>query len=809
METNADTNINANPNPNLSKQNLYLEEVNLDMNSVLSFTFNIDNLKLLLTTMIKNQSSLSKRLSKIEKKLNMPTYDKVKYISKTPNKDKENSGEITQNEDKSKEEENEIKEEDNNNQENIGENDENKENGENEEKEKDENEDNNGEGDDLFKEKKKSSKKQKESKPAVSSFEIFEINNNIKNLQQKIKNLELFNKVNKMTSSSEDQGDSLQILKKSIKDLKEDNKQLKKDVEEHKRLIEDMSVKINDTNIYDIFNGCKTEEGSIDAAKALVMSLEQKFFKKTSLMDERNKKLQSDFMDIKIQLKDIFNKDEVLEQSIKDVKNNFQQIGDLVSNSNNENLNTINNIETKVNNMYHELFNKYDEKSNKIETDIQKIVDRILNLEKCGGDHNVNNAGSENALELGEEAGNILASLKNRIDNMGQKFNKLKDKLEVTPTKEDIEKLEKELSLKINSKDFYELKDKYNIQLAKTNNLEETTERLQDIVDKSNSEIIFYTKKVESLTSNVILLKSQFGSLVSKDDNKGIDFSIFLEKSMFNKYIKSVQAEKFIIENNFEEIKKLINDLSNTLQKKCNAEDLKIYENIINNKIEELKLSNSKRFADKNDTNKSMKFLDTQIKHIIDVYIKRIDKNDSWLIATKPLGGYKCASCESYLGELKNKESYLFWNKYPQRESDKNYRVGNGFSRMLNMLNVDLKNNEFSNDKDYESDEDIQKVTEESKIKMRLKNTPHSRRENHKVVNKNNISAILKCNTSNLTNRSNLLPKLQTNKNEADSIVEVNANDIKIEYEDKETLEQPQIVKIVKKGKTINTEFLK
>ena len=809
METNADTNINANPNPNISKQNLYLEEVNLDMNSVLSFTFNIDNLKLLLTTMIKNQSSLSKRLSKIEKKLNMPTYDKVKYISKTPNKDKENSGEITQNEDKSKEEENEIKEEDNNNQENIGENEENKENGENEEKENDENEDNNGEGDDLFKEKKKSSKKQKESKPAVSSFEIFEINNNIKNLQQKIKNLELFNKVNKMTSSSEDQGDSLQILKKSIKDLKEDNKQLKKDVEEHKRLIEDMSVKINDTNIYDIFNGCKTEEGSIDAAKALVMSLEQKFFKKTSLMDERNKKLQSDFMDIKIQLKDIFNKDEVLEQSIKDVKNNFQQIGDLVSNSNNENLNTINNIETKVNNMYHELFNKYDEKSNKIETDIQKIVDRILNLEKYGGDHNVNNAGSENALELSEEAGNILASLKNRIDNMGQKFNKLKDKLEVTPTKEDIEKLEKELSLKINSKDFYELKDKYNIQLAKTNNLEETTERLQDIIDKSNSEIIFYTKKVESLTSNVILLKSQFGSLVSKDDNKGIDFSIFLEKSMFNKYIKSVQAEKFIIENNFEEIKKLINDLSNTLQKKCNAEDLKIYENIINNKIEELKLSNSKRFADKNDTNKSMKFLDTQIKHIIDVYIKRIDKNDSWLIATKPLGGYKCASCESYLGELKNKESYLFWNKYPQRESDKNYRVGNGFSRMLNMLNVDLKNNEFSNDKDYESDEDIQKVTEESKIKMRLKNTPHSRRENHKVVNKNNISAILKCNTSNLTNRSNLLPKLQTNKNEADSIVEVNANDIKIEYEDKETLEQPQIVKIVKKGKTINTEFLK
>ena len=56
-----------------------------------------------------------------------------------------------------------------------------------------------------------------------------------------------------------------------------------------------------------------------------------------------------------------------------------------------------------------------------------------------------------------------------------------------------------------------------------------------------------------------------------------------------------------------------------------------------------------------------MRFLDTQIKHIIDVYIKRLDKNDSsWLIAKKPLGGFSCASCKSYLGELKNRDTYFF-----------------------------------------------------------------------------------------------------------------------------------------------------
>ncbi len=69
-----------------------------------------------------------------------------------------------------------------------------------------------------------------------------------------------------------------------------------------------------------------------------------------------------------------------------------------------------------------------------------------------------------------------------------------------------------------------------------------------------------------------------------------------------------------------------------------------------------------------------------------------MDKGDSWLLAKKPIGGFTCASCEAYIGELKDKEEYLAWNKYPVREpQDKAYRIGNGFSRMLNMLNLDVR----------------------------------------------------------------------------------------------------------------------
>jgi len=99
-----------------------------------------------------------------------------------------------------------------------------------------------------------------------------------------------------------------------------------------------------------------------------------------------------------------------------------------------------------------------------------------------------------------------------------------------------------------------------------------------------------------------------------------------------------------------------------------------------------------KKFADKIDVNKNIRYLDTQIKHIMDVYIKKMEKGDNWLLAKKPLNGHTCASCEQYLGDLNEKNEYVPWNKIPN-QSDKIYRVGSGFSKMLQMLNIEEKNN--------------------------------------------------------------------------------------------------------------------
>jgi hypothetical protein len=138
-------------------------------------------------------------------------------------------------------------------------------------------------------------------------------------------------------------------------------------------------------------------------------------------------------------------------------------------------------------------------------------------------------------------------------------------------------------------------------------------------------------------------------------------------------------------------------------------------------RIEELKITANKKYADKNETGKNIKYLDSQIKHITEVYIKKMDKGDNWLLASKPFGGYKCASCESYLGDLSDKTQHLPWNKIPVRDpSERLYRVGNGFSRMLQMLNIDNVNKHSDHEdmgvtsynNNHKKDNNLPRVTE-------------------------------------------------------------------------------------------------
>jgi len=192
-------------------------------------------------------------------------------------------------------------------------------------------------------------------------------------------------------------------------------------------------------------------------------------------------------------------------------------------------------------------------------------------------------------------------------------------------------------------------------------------------------DINWLRKKVENLNSMILNMKNnEDSSNANQSMNKVIpmDNSKFLESNIFLEFQKSYNRELDRLNRYSEELKRTIDDVIGALKSKAGEKDMKNLEEYLQGRMEELKLNSNKKFADKNETTKNIKYLDKQIKHIIEVYIKKMEKGDNWLIAKKPVNGHTCASCESYIGELPDSNQYVPWNKYPIRDpNEKAYRV--------------------------------------------------------------------------------------------------------------------------------------
>ena len=72
--------------------------------------------------------------------------------------------------------------------------------------------------------------------------------------------------------------------------------------------------------------------------------------------------------------------------------------------------------------------------------------------------------------------------------------------------------------------------------------------------------------------------------------------------------------------------------------------------------------------------------------------MKKLDTGDNWILAKKPINSYTYASCEAYLGNLDKKNDEYFENRDYDKFERAN-KIGNGFSRILNLINVNNGNN--------------------------------------------------------------------------------------------------------------------
>ena len=649
----------------------------------------------------------------------------------------------------------------------------------------------------------------------ASSHEIQEIREKIENLEkdlEKLKN-EKKNEILKPNDFLIDENNGqIEMMKLEIRNLKQKSETYKIESDTMKKKMEEISVKVMDFNIYDLFKENTVGGGSIDAAKILIKNLEQKFTQKNEIIDEKMKKNEEDIYKLKNDFQNVKNESDVIAHNLDNFKSKIKELVEQVGKSNDNNSNLVNEMGNKVTENYKKILQRIEEEKNNTKKNFEKVKKQLKIL--SNKENSDDDKDKINGMGLSDEDLKIMSDLTKRVNEAEKTISKLiTNSFDLSKMKEDLMKLTSELTQKIDRKEFFELSDKVNLQQTMTNNIRDMIDRVQDISNKNMKDLSFFLNKIESLSATVLAMKEALETLSGMKQDNILDEAQFLDIASFQEYLKKYSKDKEKLERNVDEIRRLFKDIAEAFNKKADGEDMKNFELLMNNKIEELKLMSSKKFADKIDTGKTMKYLDSQIRYITEVFIKKNDRNDNWLIAKKPIGGHACASCEAYIGDLKDKEDFVAWNKYPQREKEKNYRVGNGFSRMLNMLNMDIKNTfDGLKENNYESD-DESKFYESGRLKTSPANfnLNNASNTNNNISNNNNSKAKKNFNRSTFNNfDKNALPKINNksrdegtsdehnNKYNNMSTMQMGNTAGHIKYKDDN---EPHIVKVFRKNK--------
>ena len=541
-------------------------------------------------------------------------------------------------------------------------------------------------------------KENKENKEINNLNEVSQDINNEKNnslLNKKEKQIyQLSLKINKLQNNYEELLDNISSLnkytKKEIQLIKDkyngyDSRFSKQDIS-----INEINDKLSDLNVYDIFKG-DSKDINVDKTTILIKGIEQKLLKKLEFLDLRNKTNEEGIFKLKNELIDIKNNNNAMNQLSKNMKDNYNQF--------------LNDTESKLN-----IFKKkFDEISG-----LKKIIDNSVSKNdfinyKNEQNKKINEIIMQNISDKGipianngEKLDDINEDIKTYINKKLEEFDKNLKNINIDLINKEIMKIKQDLNKKLNKENLSSI----NLKIEQIENMQDNF-KLE--IDENKNDIYCCNDKCSKVIRMVEHLRGQILSLnkeekkedndpnINKDEEKdknnnnndiNIDLSSYITKTIYDEDINKINKKLEKLTNLESDNYRSIQSIEERIKYFVSENDLTNIEQYLINLIDEYKLKDSKKYVDKAEYQKSYKYLEVQIKHLNDITSK---DNENWLLAKKPMNNYMCAACESFIGDLKNKEEYSPWNKIPVREDyNKRYRFGHGFSNMLKMVNMDL-----------------------------------------------------------------------------------------------------------------------
>ena len=747
-----------------------MEEINLDLNNLFNLSYSFEGLKLLLTSIAKNQEKMMEKIKLLE--------------NEYKNNEKSNSINIQESKKQIKTDENNLKEiYDKKMVNNIS---------------KDENDNNN-------------------------FFKFTSLENRIKNLEEEItKSKKLIPQHNESRTFN----DILEEHKLNLNELNENVKEVNKNMSNMKENIENLKLKVMDFSVLDAFKD-KNITADIDAADLLIKSLENKVNEKFKFEEDKIKKDEEDLIRLKAELTNLKNYSNFQSKNLSYVKEeiitiqtSIDQLRTNALDNINQNKELIRKLREKTNDNSQEFSStiaSITEKINLLEEKSQKIFEDIENIKK---NENIETSKLEQEGIKNEEFILFQDNIQKKFSHFEKKLQVLSDNIKTKELEEKIYQLNKEIkSKKPDEIEFFNLSEKVQIHQDFFDSIKIENINTQEDLKKLKDTMNLINRKCEDLIlQNLMSTKNTEDAKYSKNSQNLIFAKMqeYLESSVFHEYLIDDNREKEKIKKDIDNYKQFKEETLETLKKTATLQDLKNLEVYFEDLFDEFKGKLFKLCPKKSEITKAIKSMDLQLKNVYELIFKKEEKNENWLLAKKPLGGHICASCENYIGDLKETDEKVFWNQFPEYNSNFKEvnvnKIGNGFSRILNLVNINNENNDnFYEGKTSSNEDKNPKKEKKEKINLNIFN-----KTGYKSGNKNifrNIENNLKTMPSYDEEKNGFhtqrlkilnLDEIKSKNNELNQNLPLITprNDIIDIYEvGKEQKDAPKLIKIIKKKK--------
>jgi len=253
----------------------------------------------------------------------------------------------------------------------------------------------------------------------------------------------------------------------------------------------------------------------------------------------------------------------------------------------------------------------------------------------------------------------------------------------------------------------------------------------------------------------------------------------FVSKTDFEKFRIKSEEEFGKIWDEINNIKLLVNDFNTKTKNRASLDDLEDLKNIILQKTEELFLSQNKKYV---NFSSAIKILQDNFRKLLKLLSDKEQyyENNKYQMEGNPMaiGGHSCASCETYIGDLRTEQKFVSWNQFPKKERDNSdilKKVQNGYSRLLQMINFDSNGNpslnpytsSINNETNISSnvEDNTMATKEKSEINQSFTNKRLFSTKIKKITKENNKTIdILNSKKEHLNKNNKKLPSIKTSK---------------------------------------------